>query len=189
MGRRPSVRTICGRHRPTIRRRLRLEPNQSPSKFEPVSVSPGIPAGKTFAEGRDGAAFFGDTSRFPGDRDRAIPRLRRQSDGKSKTIPNAPGNRLCAGLGGGPSWIRIELYASRQVPKFAKSSNSLETSIFESAARGTQRTQPRIAITDLAARCGCGRRRRVEPPWGRSLVPGFGNIVKCLLLLDFITLF
>jgi hypothetical protein len=38
---------------------------------------------------------------IPGDRDRAILRLRRQSRGKSKTIPTAPGNRLCAGLRGG----------------------------------------------------------------------------------------
>jgi hypothetical protein len=35
------------------------------------------------------------------DRDRTMPRLRRQSRGKSKTIPTAPGNRNCAGLRGG----------------------------------------------------------------------------------------
>jgi hypothetical protein len=41
-----------------------------------------------------------------GDRDRAIRRLRRQSRGKSKTIPARPGNRSCAGLRGGAGRTR-----------------------------------------------------------------------------------
>jgi hypothetical protein len=43
-----------------------------------------------------------------GDRDRAIPCLRRQSRGKSKTIPGTPGNRNCAGLRG----VRYRYYVS-----------------------------------------------------------------------------
>jgi hypothetical protein len=47
---------------------------------------------------------------IPVGRDRAIPRLRRQSHGKSKTIPTAPGSRNGAGLrGGGGSPIRTGL--------------------------------------------------------------------------------
>jgi hypothetical protein len=101
MGRRPSVRTICGRHRPTIRRRLRLEPNQSPSKFEPVSLRTGNSRRENVCRGQRRGGVFWRHQPAPGDRDRAIPRLRRQSREKSKTIPNAPGNRNCAGLGGG----------------------------------------------------------------------------------------
>jgi hypothetical protein len=44
---------------------------------------------------------FGRLGPIPGDRDRALPRLRRQSRGKSKTIPAAPENRSCAGVRGG----------------------------------------------------------------------------------------
>jgi hypothetical protein len=43
---------------------------------------------------------------IPADRDRASPRLRRQSHGKLKTIPSAPGNRNCAGVRGGPGRTR-----------------------------------------------------------------------------------
>jgi hypothetical protein len=43
---------------------------------------------------------------MPVDRDRAIPCLWRQSRGKSKAIPTAPGNRICAGLRGGAGRTR-----------------------------------------------------------------------------------
>jgi hypothetical protein len=43
---------------------------------------------------------------IPGDRDRAIPRLWRQSHGKSKTIPTALGKQNCAGLRGGAGRTR-----------------------------------------------------------------------------------
>jgi hypothetical protein len=76
------------------RTRLWRESNQS------LSAS-GIPAGKTFAEARDRAAIFRRRKPIARDRDRAVPHLRLQSHGKLKAIPNAPGKRLCAGLGGG----------------------------------------------------------------------------------------
>jgi len=44
--------------------------------------------------------------RIPGGRDRVISRPRRQSRGNSKTIPTTPGNRICAGLGGGRTRAR-----------------------------------------------------------------------------------
>jgi hypothetical protein len=63
-------------------------------------------AGKRFGEARDWRGPFGVTGPIPGGRDHAIPRLQRQSHGKSKTIPMAPGNRICAGLRGGPGRTR-----------------------------------------------------------------------------------
>jgi hypothetical protein len=66
-------------------------------------------AGKIFINYRrdDGASHALAAPQRPGrhfrrrqpiarDRDRAVPRLRLQSHGKLKAIPNAPGNGLCA---------------------------------------------------------------------------------------------
>jgi hypothetical protein len=63
-------------------------------------------AGKRFGDARDWAGFFSRHLPIPGGRDRAMPRLRRQSRGKSKTIPTAPEIRNCAGLGGGAGRTR-----------------------------------------------------------------------------------
>jgi hypothetical protein len=60
-----------------------------------------IPAGKRSGEVRDWGRISGCTGRFWATEDRAILLLRRQSRGKSKTIPTAAGNRICAGLRGG----------------------------------------------------------------------------------------
>jgi hypothetical protein len=65
-----------------------------------------IPPGKGSARPETGAARLGSTGPISGGRDHAIPRLQRQSHGKSKTIPMAPGNRICAGLRGGPGRTR-----------------------------------------------------------------------------------
>jgi hypothetical protein len=62
--------------------------------------------GKRFGEARDWRGTFGVTGPIPGGRDHAISRLRQQSDGKSKTIPTAPGNRNCVRLRGGPGRTR-----------------------------------------------------------------------------------
>jgi hypothetical protein len=87
--------SLTGEHwRPSDSNRSLSTSNQSPS---PHAKS----GGKKFGEARDRGGIFGDTLRFPGDRDRAIPRLRLQSRRKSKTIPTVPGNRNCAGLRGG----------------------------------------------------------------------------------------
>jgi hypothetical protein len=60
-----------------------------------------IPAGKRSGEVRDWGRISGCTGRFWATEDRAILLLRRQIRGKSKTIPTAAGNRICAGLRGG----------------------------------------------------------------------------------------
>jgi hypothetical protein len=63
-------------------------------------------AGKRFGEARDRGGFFGDTGRFRAI-ETALSRVsRRQSHGKSKAIPNAPGNRICVGLRGGAGRTR-----------------------------------------------------------------------------------
>jgi hypothetical protein len=87
--------SLTGEHwRPSDSNRSLSTSNQS---LSPHAKSDG----KKFGEARDRGGIFGDTLRFPGDRDRAIPRLRLQSRRKSKTIPTVPGNRNCAGLRGG----------------------------------------------------------------------------------------
>jgi hypothetical protein len=53
------------------------------------------------ARGRLMAKREADSSGFRATEDRVVPRLGRQRRGKSKTIPTAPGNRLCAELRGG----------------------------------------------------------------------------------------
>jgi hypothetical protein len=60
---------------------------------------------KPKARDRDG--IFGGTGRFRATETDRNPRLRRQSRGRSKTIPNAPGNRICAGPRGGAGRTRI----------------------------------------------------------------------------------
>jgi hypothetical protein len=74
--------------------RLSRQSNRSP-------LAPPIPARKRFRRGRDRAAILGPPSPIPRDRDWDLSRLVRQSPGKLKTIPPAPGNRSCAGLRGG----------------------------------------------------------------------------------------
>ena len=61
----------------------------------------GNSAGKEFGEARDRGGIFGGIGRFRAT-ETALSRVsRRQSRGKSKTIPAAPGNQNCAGLRGG----------------------------------------------------------------------------------------
>ena len=60
--------------------------------------APGIPPWKKFREGPR-PRFW--RYRLISGEDHAIPRLRRQSHGKLKGIPSAPGKRICAGLRGG----------------------------------------------------------------------------------------
>jgi hypothetical protein len=56
----------------------------------------GNSAGKKFSEARDRGGIFSDIGRFRATETGIPPRLLRQSRGKSKTIPMAPGtNRLC----------------------------------------------------------------------------------------------
>jgi len=60
-----------------------------------------IPAGKRIGEARDRPRFLAAVAHFLSQR-LVSPRLSGQSPRKLKTIPEAPGNRICAGLHGGP---------------------------------------------------------------------------------------
>ena len=86
---------------PTRRSFGGLDSNRSLPTFEPVSVREREFRREKVWRGRRPRRHFWRHRPIPGDRDRAIPRLRRQSRGKLKTIPTAPGNRNCAGLRGG----------------------------------------------------------------------------------------
>jgi len=77
--------------------------------LEPVSTDirtglcprAGIPAGKMFAEARDRGGVLGDNGRFPA-AETALSRVPGAKATESqKTIPTAPGKRLCVGLRGG----------------------------------------------------------------------------------------
>jgi hypothetical protein len=75
--------------------------NRSLARVEPVSVSTGNSCGENVCRDQRPGRHFRRHPPIPGDRDRAIPGLRRQSHGKLKAIPPTPGNRICAGLRGG----------------------------------------------------------------------------------------
>jgi hypothetical protein len=85
--------------------------NPSQSAAEPVSVRAGNSRRETVWRGQRLGRHFSRYRPISGDRDRAIPGLRRQSRGKSKTIPTAPGNRICAGLGGGAGRTQTDNHA------------------------------------------------------------------------------
>ena len=67
--------------------------NRSLPTFEPVSVREREFRWEKVWRGQRPGRHFWRHRPIPGGRDRAIPRLRRQSRGKSKTIPTAPGKR------------------------------------------------------------------------------------------------
>jgi hypothetical protein len=75
--------------------------NRSLSTFEPVSVRDRQFCREKVLRGQRPGRNFWRHPPIPGNRDRAIRRLRRQSRGNSKTIPAAPGNRSCEGVRGG----------------------------------------------------------------------------------------
>jgi hypothetical protein len=89
----------------TLRVRIRVG-DRTYARSSPVSVRERefLP-GKCLPTPETGAAFLAT----PADSRRQrphFPRLQRQSHGKSKTIPLAPGNRICAGLRGGAGRTR-----------------------------------------------------------------------------------
>jgi hypothetical protein len=88
---------------------LRLRPadsNQSQSMIEPVSSSATDSRRERVGRGQRLGRDFRSRRPIPGDRDWPLSRLSRQSRGELKTIPSAPGNRLCAGLRGGAGRTR-----------------------------------------------------------------------------------
>jgi hypothetical protein len=83
-----------------------LNSNRSLPTFEPVSVRGREFRREKVRRGQRLGRHFWRRWPIPSGRDRTIPRLPRQSRGKSKTIPTVPGNRSCAGLRGGAGRTR-----------------------------------------------------------------------------------
>jgi hypothetical protein len=79
--------------------RTHWDSNPSLPTFEPVSAREREFRRERVWRGQRLGGHFWQHQPILGDRDRAVPRLRRQSRGKSKTIQTASGNRNCAGLG------------------------------------------------------------------------------------------
>jgi hypothetical protein len=83
-----------------------LDSNRSQSAIEPVSArAPNSCREKVRRRQRLGRDFWRRLP-VPRDRDWPLSRLTRQTRGKLKTIPLAPGNRLCAGLRSGAGRTR-----------------------------------------------------------------------------------
>jgi hypothetical protein len=75
--------------------------NPSLSTVEPVSVSTANSCREKVWRGQRPAPDFWAQLCIPRHRDWPLSRFPRQSLGNLKTIPQAPGNRICAGLRGG----------------------------------------------------------------------------------------
>jgi hypothetical protein len=92
----------CRRYPPYGRyNRGRWPRNPSLSEVEPVSLNAANSRRERVGQGRRPGRHFRRGQPVSPDRDWPISGLRRQSRGKLKTIPTAPGNRSCVGLRGG----------------------------------------------------------------------------------------
>jgi hypothetical protein len=86
---------------PTRRRHSPPDSNPSQLGIEPVSVHDANSRWETVWRGQRPAPHSWRPLHILRVRDQPLSRLRRQSPGKLKTFPPAPGNRLYAGLRGG----------------------------------------------------------------------------------------
>jgi hypothetical protein len=146
------------------------ESKRSLSTFEPVSVaSAKFRLEKVWRGQRPGRQFRRRVA-IPDNRDRAVRRLRRQSYGKSKTIPSASGNRSCAGVGGGAGRTRTSkqiVMNSYQTCASAGGPSICADSTKRPVRRAAGR-HPRISLEvstlDVAGRAGPCRSWPVSPP-------------------------
>jgi hypothetical protein len=83
------------------RRSGKTKANPSLSRVEPVSVCTANSCREKVWRGQRPRRDFWRLLCIPRRRGRLLSRFPRQGPGKLKTISTAPGNRICAGLGGG----------------------------------------------------------------------------------------
>jgi hypothetical protein len=131
--------------------------NRSLPTFEPVSVRDWEFSREKVWRGQRPRRHFWRHQPISGDRDRAIPPLRRQSHGTSKTIPTAPGNGSYAGLGGGAGRTRTDnqpIMGAAATPRRMRGSST----------RSPRREQSRIASATKATglTVGCMPARRAD---------------------------
>jgi hypothetical protein len=135
-----------GRRR--LPRRSRLDSNPSLLIVEPVSVRCANSGREKVRRGQRPDRDFWRQLRIPRDRDSPLPRLSRRSLGKLKTIPEAPRNRICGGLGGGAGRTRTCKQTTMSAATAAREATFASAMLLQArlCGRRAQRVHKRIPI-------------------------------------------